>query len=90
MRYTKRKNENGKETDHALTCPHCGTGGDEKTVGLYWETDERCWRCVICGFREYEHTIGPQKKAEIVAESIWDQVLDALDKENSGQLAPER
>lgn len=82
MRHTKRKTENGKESGHPLTCPHCGTGENEKTVGLYWESDERCWRCVTCGYRRYEHTIRPRTKAEIVAESIWDQVMEALDRDN--------
>lgn len=82
MRDTRRQIKKGKETDHALVCPHCGAGGDEKTVGLYWESDERCWRCVICGYRGYEHTIRSRTKTETVAESLWDQVLDALDEEN--------
>lgn len=77
-----KKNGNGRENNRALACPHCGTGGDEKTVGLYWDSDERCWRCVICGYRGYEHAIKPRAKAEIVAERLWDEILDALDEEN--------
>ncbi len=90
MRYTKRKIENGKENGHAPVCPHCGAGRNEKSVGLYWESDDRCWRCVVCGYRGYEHAIKPRTKAEIVAESLWDQVLDALDKEKSEQIVRER
>lgn len=82
MKYTKRKTENGKESDHALTCPHCSAGEGEKTVGPYWDSDERCWRCVICGYRGYEHAIKSRTKAEIVAERLWDEMLDALDEKN--------
>lgn len=89
MRYTKRNTENGKETDHALTCPHCGAGEDEKTVGLFWDSDERCWRCVICGYREYEHALRQQTQAEIVAESLWDRLLDALDEEKGEHFVSE-
>lgn len=77
-----RKNGNERENDHALACPHCGAGGDEKTVGLYWDSSGRCWRCIACGYRGYEHTIRPRTKAEIVAERLWDETLDALDEEN--------
>lgn len=87
---SKKNNYNTKENGHALACPHCGAGTDRVTVGLSWDFNDHCWRCVICGYRGYEHSIKPRGKAEIVAESIWDQVLDALDKENSEQTILDR
>jgi hypothetical protein len=76
-----KKNGNRGENNHTPACLHCGAGGDEKTVGLYWDTDEHCWRCVICGYRGYEHTIRPRTKAEIIAERLWDEIVDTLDEE---------
>jgi rubredoxin len=76
----KRKRDNGKCNGQALTCPHCGAGADGVTLGLHWDFDEHCWRCIMCGYRGYEHVLRPRSKAEVVAERIWDEILDELDK----------
>jgi rubredoxin len=81
----KRKNDKWKENGHALTCPHCAAGGDGITLGLFWDCYDQCWRCLMCGYRKYKHPERPKTKAEIVAERIWDQVLDALDQEDIPQ-----
>jgi hypothetical protein len=73
------------ENRHALACPHCRAGADGMTVGLYWDFDDGCWQCIICGYREYErlpHGVRPN-----AAERIWDDCFDALDKEENGQTA---
>lgn len=67
-------------------CPHCGTGADGVTLGLVWDYYEHCWRCVICGYRGYEHLLRPKTKAEVVAERIWDEILDGLDEEENQSL----
>lgn len=81
----RRTNDIWKENGHALACPHCGAGEDGVTLGLYWDYDERCWRCIICGYRGYEPVLRPKSKAEIVAERVWDEILDALDNEKNSQ-----
>ena len=79
----KRKHNNWKENGHAPACPHCGAGADGVTLGLFWYFDEHCWRCIMCGYRGYKHP-RPKTRAEIVAERIWDQVLEALERERNG------
>lgn len=77
------KNGNGKEKTNPLACPHCGAGEDENTVGLFWDFNEHCWHCVICGHRVYEQTLQPKSQIGVVAETIWDdwdEVLDAIDE----------
>ncbi len=74
----KRKSHNWKGNGHALACPHCGAGANGMTLGLFWDYYDQCWRCIMCGYREYKHTKRPRTKAEIVAERIWDEVLDAM------------
>jgi hypothetical protein len=53
----KRKTGNWKENGHPPACPHCRTGGDGVLVGLFWDFNERCWRCVICGYRGFEGVV---------------------------------
>jgi|GEM_PF-2603192 len=77
----KRKRDNGKGNGQALTCPHCGAGVDGVTLGLHWDFDEHCWRCIMCGYRGYEHVLRTRSRAEVVAERRWDEVLDELDRE---------
>ena len=79
----KRKNFKSKENGRASTCPHCGAGADGITLGLYWDFDEHCWRCVICGYRGYEDVLRPKSKAEIAAERVWDDVLNFPEKEEN-------
>jgi rubredoxin len=81
-----RKNYKWKGNGHSLTCPHCGAGADGITLGLFWDLHDRCWRCIICGYRQYKNAERPKTRNEIVAERIWDQILDALDKEDNKDL----
>jgi rubredoxin len=83
----KRKSDNGKRNRQALVCPHCGAGADGVTLGLFWDLHDHCWRCIMCGYREYKHTERPRTKAEIVAERIWDEILDTLEREELRQSA---
>lgn len=80
---SKKNNCNTKENSHAIACPHCGAGTDRVTVGLSWDFNDDCWRCVICGYRGYERMIRPRTKAEVVAERLWDEILDAVDDEEN-------
>ncbi len=77
-----KKNGNGKGKGQAnpLACPHCGAGEAENTVGLFWDFNEHCWHCVICGHRVYEQTLQPKSQIGVVAEAIWDEVLDGIDE----------
>lgn len=60
--------EYGKEKTNPLACPHCGAGEDENTIGLFWDFNEHCWHCVICGHRTYENSPGRRTLAQVVAE----------------------
>ncbi|MCC6545365.1 MAG: hypothetical protein IT392_12860 [Nitrospirae bacterium] len=71
----KRSKNNGRQ----LTCPHCGAGADGNTVGLYWDFQEYCWKCVICGYREYEHASRSKSMKELEQELLLDQIMDSLD-----------
>jgi len=82
----KRERVNGKGNGQAPACPHCGAGKDGVTLGLFWDFDEHCWRCIMCGYRGYERVLRVKSKAEIVAERIWDEVLEALDREERDQI----
>ena len=73
------------ENRQALPCPHCGSGADESTVGLYWSNQEHCWQCVICGYRKFKQRPEPKGKAEIAAERMWEEILNALDEEENNQ-----
>jgi len=75
------------ECGHLKACPHCGIGEDGVTLGPYWDFNEECWRCIICGYRAYEEALCYKSKAEIMADKLWDEVLDALDKEENSQTA---
>ena len=55
----------------AFACPHCGAGHDERTVGLVWDPREQCWRCLICGFREYEQAASPPLVDVLLPLSTW-------------------
>jgi hypothetical protein len=82
----KRKREKGNGNGRVPACPHCGAGADGATIGIYWSYDERCWRCIICGYRGYENVLRPKRRADIVAERIWDEILDALDQEERNPI----
>ena len=75
----------GKEKRHALACPHCRAGMDEMTVGLFWDFQDHCWQCVICGYRVYEQVLRLRSAAEMVAERVWDEICDELDDEKLSQ-----
>ncbi len=81
----RRTNDKWIENGDPSPCPHCGAGADGVTVGLYWDLDDHCWRCIICGYRGYEPILRQKSKAEIVKERIWDEILDTLDKEKNSQ-----
>jgi hypothetical protein len=51
----KRKMNGIRETmkNPVAGCPHCRSGKDGMTLGLFWEPGERCWCCVICGYRAF-------------------------------------
>lgn len=82
---SKKNNCNTKENNHALACPHCGAGADRSTVGLFWDSNEDCFRCVICGYRGHEQKLQPKTQALIASENIWDQLMEAIDKEGCEQ-----
>lgn len=62
-----------------LTCPHCGAGKDGITLGLFWDSRERSWRCLICSHRTFERR--KRSQAEILEDMMWDRVLAAFDQE---------
>ena len=72
-------NDAREENEQTMRCPHCGTGSDGTTVGMYWSSKDFCWKCVICGYRKYR--LQQRTKAENRTEKIWDEVLDSLDEE---------
>ena len=80
-------NDKWKENGYVLACPHCRTGADGVTVGLFWDFDDHCWLCIICSYREYEKILRQRIEAERVAERIWDDFLEDLDKEKNSQTA---
>jgi len=80
-------NYSWKENGRRPGCPHCGAGADAVTVGLYWNFEDHCWQCIICGYRGYERVQHRRSPAVIIAERLWDEVLDTLDQEDD-QMAP--
>jgi hypothetical protein len=60
-----------KENGHALACPYC-------SAGTYWDFQDCCWLCIICGYREYEQALRLRSMIEIVAEKVWDEIFDHL------------
>lgn len=48
-------------------------------MDLYWDFHEHCWRCIICGYREYKHAIRSKSKKELEQERLLDQVMNSLD-----------
>jgi len=72
-------NDKWQDNGDPSACPHCGAGADRITVGLYWDFDERCWHCIICGCRAYEQALCLMSEAEIEAERVWDRICDELD-----------
>jgi hypothetical protein len=84
----KRIKNKWEENRHLLGCPHCGAGADVVTVGLCWDFDNNCWQCIICGYRAYEQIQYQRNPDIIVAERLWDEVLEALDKEENDHMAP--
>src|SRR6185295_14473061 len=78
-----RKTTNDKRQDNGepSACPHCGAGGDRITVGLYWDLNECCWHCFVCGCRAYEEAVCLTSTAE----SLWDRICDDLDEVKSTQ-----
>jgi len=51
----KRKMNGHRESmkNTVTGCPHCRAGKDGTTLALFWEAGERCWCCVICGYRSF-------------------------------------
>jgi len=46
-----------KETGHAAACPYC-------SAGMYWDFQDGCWLCILCGHREH----GPAERLERMIE----------------------
>jgi DNA-directed RNA polymerase subunit RPC12/RpoP len=67
-----------------LACPHCGAGTDGIVLGLFWDSREEAWRCVLCGHRSFE-----QKKltaAQLQEETLWDKILTTYEVEEEALL----
>lgn len=60
-----------------LSCPHCRAGEDGNSVGLFWDLNEKAWRCISCGHRSYERK--QRTQAQLLEELVWDQVLESMD-----------
>jgi transposase-like protein len=60
-----------------LACPHCGSGRDLKVVGLFWDIDEKSWRCLTCGHRTFERRYKTQ--AQLQEDAVWDAVLASFE-----------
>jgi Zn ribbon nucleic-acid-binding protein len=59
----KRKlNPRGVSGNGYRACPHCRSGSDKGTLGLFWEVQERCWRCVICGYRHFGNPVAARSR----------------------------
>ena len=67
-----------KENGHALACPHC-------RAGMYWEFQDQCWLCILCGHRENEHLLRLKSMAEMVAVRVWEEIFDDLDEETKAE-----
>jgi len=76
---TKTTSHKRKENGHALACPYC-------RAGMYWDFQDRCWFCIICGYRD-EQVLRLRNMVEIVAGQVWAEIFDNLDEENSIQKA---
>ncbi|MBI3611512.1 MAG: hypothetical protein HY204_12535 [Nitrospirae bacterium] len=63
----KIRNGCGKIDRPGPICPHCRSGSKGNTLGLLWELREGCWRCVICGYRDYGQPILLRSKPISVA-----------------------
>ena len=64
-----------------LACPHCGTGRDGVALGLFWDSYEVAWKCVICGHRSFEHK--KRTDSQLREERVWDKLLEAYDREEA-------
>jgi len=62
-----------------LACPHCGAGTDKMVLGLFWDSREEAWRCVLCGHRSFERM--RQTDAQLQEETLWDKILAVYDRE---------
>jgi hypothetical protein len=79
-------NDKWQDNGDPSACPHCGAGEDRITVGLYWDFDESCWHCIICGCRVYEQVVCLMSEADIEAERVWDRICSDLDDVKSSQV----
>lgn len=72
----KKNGKRWKKNGHLLACPHCGAGAGD-TVGIYWDFYEHCWRCIICGYREYDTTARNKSKKQLAQERMIEQIMDS-------------
>jgi len=75
---TKKTSHKLKENGHTQACPYC-------RAGMYWEFQDCCWLCLICGHREHEQVLRLKNMVEIVAGKVWAEIFDNLDEEKSIQ-----
>jgi DNA-directed RNA polymerase subunit RPC12/RpoP len=61
-----------------LACPHCGAGMDGVVLGLFWDSREDAWRCVLCGHRSFEQK--RQTDAQLQEDRLWDKILAIYDR----------
>ena len=82
----------GRNHADLLACPHCGAGMDGVVLGLFWDSCEEAWRCVLCGHRSFERKA--QTYAQLYEEALWDKILAVYDEEENvkpedqGELLP--
>ncbi|HXN07884.1 MAG TPA: hypothetical protein VN944_12575 [Nitrospiria bacterium] len=74
---------NNKCKSISSVCPHCHAGIDGAGLGLFWDFDETAWRCIFCGHRSFEQK--KKTEAELLEETLWDQILATLDTEEKEQ-----
>ncbi len=67
-----------------LACPHCGAGTDGIVLGLFWDSREEAWRCVLCGHRSFEQK--RQTAAQLQEETLWDKILATYEREEESPL----
>ena len=57
-----------KETGHAAACRYC-------RGGMYWDYQERCWLCILCGYREHNKSLKLKRMAEVVTARVWNEIF---------------
>jgi hypothetical protein len=43
---------------------------------MYWDFQDRCWLCIICGYREHEQALRLRNMVEIVSARVWDEIFE--------------